>query len=410
MKAEIVSVGTEILLGEITDTNSSYLAGQLPLLGIDLYWVSTVGDNRNRIVEVLKRAWGRSDLILVTGGLGPTEDDLTRESIAQTLGEEMKVDAALEKWLRDFFASRRFAMPERNLKQATLIPSAQALPNPRGTAPGWWVERDGRILASMPGPPAEMQRMWQFEVLPRLRPRLTGEIILSRTLKNYGLGEATVDEMLSPLLSSTNPSIGIYAKPDGIHARITAKGKTREEVQPLLDEMEAKSRRILGKYVWGVDDETLEVVVGNLLKRRKLTLATMESCTGGLLASTITDVPGSSAYFKGGIVSYSNEAKTANGVDAALIDKYGAVSHEVAAAMATAVKTRLSADIGIGVTGVLGPDTLEGKPVGTVHIAVDAPGRSEVYPRNLNFPRLQAKRLATTAALFNLRAILLDMG
>lgn len=410
MKAEIISVGTEILLGEITDTNSSYLAGQLPLLGIDLYWISTVGDNQNRVVEVMKRAWGRSDLILVTGGLGPTEDDLTRESIAQMLGEEMKVDPALEKWLRDFFASRRFPMPERNLKQATLIPSAQALPNPRGTAPGWWVERDGCILVSMPGPPAEMQRMWPFEVLPRLRSRLTGEIILSRTLKNYGIGEASVDEMLSPLLSSKNPTIGIYAKPDGIHARITAKGKTREEVQPLLDDMEARARRIMGKYVWGVDDETLETVVGDLLKQKRLTLATMESCTGGLLANTITDVPGSSTYFKGGIVAYSNEVKIDNGVDAGLIQQYGAVSPQVAAAMAAAARTKLRADVGVGTTGVVGPDTLEGKPAGTIHIAIDAPGRPSAFLANLPFPRLQAKRLATTAALFHLRTILLGMA
>lgn len=410
MKAEILSVGTEILLGEITDTNSSYLASQLPLLGIDLYWISTVGDNLSRIVEVLRRAWGRSDLILVTGGLGPTEDDLTRESIAALLGEEMRVDPALEKWLRDFFASRRFPMPERNIKQATLIASGQALPNPRGTAPGWWVEKDRKIIVAMPGPPAEMQRMWQFEVLPRLKPRLGGEIILSRTLKNFGIGEASVDEMMSPLLSSTNPSIGIYAKPDGIHIRITAKGKSREEAQPLLDDMEAKARRIMGRHIWGVDDETLEAVVGNLLKQKKLTLAVMESCTGGLLANTITDVPGSSAYFNGGIVAYSNEVKIANGVDARLMEQYGAVSPQVASGMAAAARQRLGADVGVGVTGVIGPDTMEGKPIGTIHIAIDAPGRPNIFLANLPFPRLQAKRLATTAALNHLRNILLEMA
>jgi len=410
MKAEIISVGTEILLGDITDTNSSYLAGQLPLLGIDLYWISTVGDNLNRVSEVLKRAWARSDLILLTGGLGPTEDDLTRESIASMLGEEMKIDPALEKWLRDFFANRKFAMPERNLKQATLIPSAQALPNPRGTAPGWWVEKDGRILISMPGPPAEMQRMWQFEVLPRLRPRLSGEIILSRTLKNYGIGEGTLDEMISPLLSSNNPSIGVYAKPDGVHVRVTAKASTREQAQALLDDMEAKVRRILGKFIWGVDDETMEVVVGNLLKEKRLTLAAMESCTGGLFANIITDVPGSSAYFKGGVVAYSNEVKIANGVNAKLIEQFGAVSPEVASAMAAAIRRGLGSDVGVGITGVIGPDTLEGKSVGTIHIAIDAPGRPSIFLANLPFPRLQAKRLATTAALFYLRRILLEIS
>lgn len=409
MKAEIVSVGTEILLGEITDTNSSYLAEKLPLLGIDLFWISAVGDNLNRIDEVLRRAWGRSDIILVTGGLGPTEDDITRESIAHMLGEEMTVDSGLEKWLRDFFSNRKLPMPERNIKQAMLIPSAQALTNPRGTAPGWWVEREGKLIVAMPGPPMEMQRMWQVEVVPRLRPRLSGEIILSRTLKNYGIGEASVDEMVSDLLHSTNPSIGIYAKPDGIHIRITAKAQTKEQAQSMLDDVEMQVRRILGKYIWGVDEETMEGVVGKLLKEKKLTLATMESCTGGLLANIITDVPGSSAYFKGSIVAYSNETKIAHGVDAKLIEQYGAVSPQVAAAMAVASRQRLDADVGVGITGVVGPDALEGKPVGTVHIAIDTPCRSSTFQANLPFTRLRAKRLAITAALFHLRGILFEM-
>jgi len=215
MKAEIVSIGTELLLGEITDTNASYLASQLPMLGTDLLWVTQVGDNLVRMRECLERAWGRSDLVLTTGGLGPTEDDLTREAIAEMMGEELKVDPELERGLRGFFSIRGFPMPESNIKQATLIPSAKAITNPRGTAPGWWVEREGRILIAMPGPPSEMQRMWQKEVSGRLRERLGHEIILSRTIKTFNMAESAVDEMVSPLLSSTNPTLAVYAKPEG---------------------------------------------------------------------------------------------------------------------------------------------------------------------------------------------------
>ena len=223
MKAEIVSVGTELLLGEITDTNASYLASELPALGIDLYWISQVGDNQTRLEEILRRAWQRSDLILTTGGLGPTEDDLTREAIAGMLGERLRVDPDLERDIRELFTQRGIEMPPSNIKQATLIPSAEAIHNFRGTAPGWWVERDGRILVAMPGPPIELEPIWCEEVLPRLQRRCTGGIILSRTLKTFGLSEATVGEMVSPLLSQANPTLAVYAKTDGIHLRLTAK-------------------------------------------------------------------------------------------------------------------------------------------------------------------------------------------
>ena len=473
MKAEIISIGTELLLGEITDTNASYLAAQLPLLGIDLLWVTQVGDNFQRLKECLDRAWERSDLILATGGLGPTEDDLTREAIAATLNEKMTIDPELERRLVDFFKSRGIPMPQSNLKQAMLIPSAEALPNPRGSAPGWWIEiqetpcleADGNpvesrrkrgavrlrripaegtggvphknppsppfvkgdsgglglrglksdarttphILIAMPGPPAEMQHMWANQVAGRLRQMLGGEIILSRTIKTLGLTEAGVDEKVSHLLSATNPSLGVYAKPDGIHLRITAKAGSVGEAGKMIAKREAELRPILGDIIWGYDDETLEAIVGSLLTDKGLTLATMESCSGGLLASTITDVPGSSKYFKGGLVSYSNQAKIAYGVSADLIDKHGAVSAEVALDMARAARERLSADIGVGITGVAGPDMLEGKPAGTVHIAIDD-GKSQRHVLG-RYPwlRHQVKRRATYGALFELRRMLVPL-
>jgi len=408
MKAEIISVGTEILLGQITDTNASYLASKLPELGIDLLWVTQVGDNLGRLRDCLERAWNRSELVLTTGGLGPTEDDLTREGIAEMMEEELRVDPELERGLREFFSVRSFPMPESNIKQATIIPSAKAIPNPRGTAPGWWVERGGKLLIAIPGPPSEMQRMWEKEVSGRLRERLGHEIILSRTIKTLLMAESAVDEMVSPFLSSTNPTLAVYAKPDGIHLRLTAKAGSKEEAEEMIARREDDMGSILGESTWGHDDETLESVVGTLLVEKGLTLATMESCTGGLLANTITDVPGSSNYFKGGLVAYTNEAKISYGVDAMLIATHGAVSPEVAGDMAEVARLRLGADIGVGITGVAGPTPVEDKPIGTAHIAIDD-GREKRLVFGIYPPlRHEVKRRATYHALFELRRTLLS--
>jgi nicotinamide-nucleotide amidase len=408
MRAEIISIGTEILLGEILDTNAQYIAARLPALGIDLYWMTQVGDNLDRLGEAIRRAWERSDLILATGGLGPTEDDLTREAIAAALGEPLSVDSELEAQLRALFASRGIVMPERNVKQATLIASARAIANPHGTAPGWWVEREGRILVAMPGPPVEMERMWEKEVTPRLAKLATGGVIVSRTLKTVGIGEGGVDEMVSPLLRSANPSVAVYAKADGVHLRITAKALSRDEAQHLIAPMEAQARGILGNAIWGADDDTLEAVVGAMLRERGLSVATMESCTGGLLASTITDVAGSSSYFKGGFVAYTAEMKIALGVDEGLVRRHGVVSQEVARDMARVARERLAADFGIGITGVAGPEPLEDKPVGTVHIGLDDPDTSgQVISYAFAQSRAAIKRRAVTTALALLRRAVL---
>lgn len=408
MKAEVISIGTEILLGEILDTNAQFIASRLPGLGIDLYWMSKVGDNRGRLVELLHRAWNRSDLILCTGGLGPTEDDVTREGICETIGEEPHVDPEQEEILRRFFSGRGFAMPERNLKQAWLTPSTRAIPNPRGTAPGWWVEKDGRVLLAMPGPPSEMTRMWEKEVEPRLRGRSSEAVIVSRTVKTAGIGEGTVDEMISPLLQNTNPSIGVYSRADGIHVRVTAKAPTARQAQTLIEPVEAELRTILGTAIWGLDDETLEGAVGAMLRERGLTIATMESCTGGLLASTITDSPGSSSVFRGGIVSYDTEVKIQYGVPREIVEQHGVISSECAKAMAAAVRRVLATDVGVGVTGVAGPDTQEEKPVGTMHIGfADGEGEPAVMSYTFGGGRETIKRRAVTNALLLVRRSLL---
>jgi len=408
MNAEIISIGTEILLGEIVDTNSAYIAERLPALGIDVYYKHVVGDNLGRLTEVIARALERADLVITTGGLGPTEDDLTREAIAAVFGEEPRVDPDLEAWLRGVYARRGATMPERNIKQTWLIPSARAIPNPRGTAPGWWVERNGKLVVAMPGPPAEMTRMWDEEVAPELLRRHTGSVLIKRTLKTAGLGESNVDEMLSPLLKSNNPSIGIYARPDGVQIRIGAKAATPEEARALIRPVEEEARRILGPYIWGADEDTFESVIGRAFAERGLTLAVMESCTGGLFADVITNVPGASRYFRGGIVAYATEVKRKMGVDAAVIERYGVVSRETAAAMAAAARAVLEADVGVGITGVAGPDPQDGVPVGQVHVAVDGGGKLPDQAIDFLFAqsRQAIKRRAVTQALLALRRAL----
>ena len=395
-----MSVGTELLLGQIIDTNAAYLAQYLSQLGVDLYWQATVGDNLGRLTDELRRAWDRADLIVMTGGVGPTDDDLTREAIASLLGEQMAVDAGLEATLRGWFGRRGQGMPERNLKQATLIPSAETLSNPIGTAPGWWVERDGRIVVAMPGVPVEMRKMWEEQAVPRLQSRLPqGGIILSRTLKCIGIGESAVEELVRPLIASPNPTLATYAKQDGVHLRVTAKAHTRGEAEAAIAAFEPQVRALAGDFVYGVDEETLAEVVGKHLQARGLSLATMESVTGGLLASSVTDVPGSSAYFRGSVVAYTAEAKRRHGVPAAVVEQHGTVAAETAAAMASAARQEFGADVALATTGVAGPGELEGKPAGTIYVALDYDGHSAVERQQWHTTRGENKRRAVLAAL-----------
>jgi nicotinamide-nucleotide amidase len=406
MRAEILSVGTELLLGHITDTNATYLAQQLAGLGIDLLYVSTVGDNMGRLTEAVRRGFERSDLVVMTGGLGPTEDDLTREAIAATLGETPTEDEDYLVRLRAFFASRGVEMPASNAKQAWTLQSVTTLANPVGTAPGWWAERDGRIIVAMPGVPSEMMRMWEREVAPKLRAR--GDAALfTRILRVSGLGESSVEERLGALVRETNPTVATYAKRDAVDVRVTAKAATEAEARALVDTMDARVRGALGASVFGVDGETLSSVVLTFMAERNLTLGTMESCTGGLLASLLTDTPGSSTVFRGGLVSYATDLKEEWGVPREVVEQHGVISVETARAMAQAARERLHADIAIGVTGVAGPDSQEEKPVGTVHIAVAS--ANGVKDTSQRFPgaRAEIKWRAAQAALNLLRLNLL---
>ena len=401
MKVEIISIGTELLLGEITDTNTTFLANQLASLGIDLYFASIVGDNQDRLLGALNQAWRRSELIITTGGLGPTQDDITRETIASLLGEEPQIDARLKQQLTNFYAARGQDMPASNIKQAALIPSAEAISNPWGTAPGWWVEKDGRIIVAMPGPPSEMEPMWQTEVLPRLQQR-TGAIILSRTVKTLGLGEASVDELVVRFLSSLNPTLATYAKLDGTHLRITAKANKLEKAQEMILTREADIRAILGDYVWGVDNETLENTVGQLLIAKGLSLAVAESFTGGFLTSILGNAPQSSRYFKGSLVDISDEARIAPGLEPQLFTEK--VSAESAAAMASWVRGKLRADIGIGMHGYR--ESAGSAAIGEVFIAIDTGQKSRNMGQSYSGRGAQIRRRAVYYALLNLRNIL----
>jgi len=397
MDAEIIATGTELLLGETLDTNSSYLASKLPSVGIRVRKVTLVDDNVKNLKEALERAWERSDFIFTTGGLGPTKDDVTRDAIAKVVREKIFIDEELLSTLKGIFKRRGSSMPTHNMKQAELIPSAIGLLNKIGTAPGWWVEKDGRTIIALPGPPRELQHMWENNVQPRIQNVNTNHVVVTRTLKTIGLSEATVDEMANGILGGSNPYTGIYAKSDGIHLRTIANAASTNDAWAMINPIEKNLRKIFTGYIWGIDSETPHQRVGEILQKYGMTMATMESCTGGLLASTITDIPGSSQYFKGGIVSYTNDLKTASGVDPLVIKKYGPISEQVAEAMATVVRIRLDSDFGIGITGVAGLTSLESIKPGTVYIGVSS--RKRQYSRLHNFPSNDRKLIKTRSVV-----------
>ena len=299
MRAEILSVGTELLLGQIVDTNAAYLARRLASLGIDLFHISEVGDNLTRAIEAIERALSRAQLLVCTGGLGPTEDDLTREAIAAVLGEEPHVDPALERDLREWFGRRGLTMPERNRKQAWLIPSARAIPNPNGTAPGWWVRSKEKEIVAMPGVPREMTAMWEERVEPELAAR--GTPLVVRTLKVLGIGESAVEEALGDLVRATFPTLATYAKSDGVHVRIAAKENDRARAAEAVARVERVVRERLGEHVWGIDDDSLVALIGTTLARRGWKLAIHEDASGGVVAATLCE-SGVPQWFAGGVI------------------------------------------------------------------------------------------------------------
>ena len=418
MQAEIVSVGTELLLGQIVDTNAAHLSRVLSGLGIDLYRRTTVGDNEARIVEAVRAAFESSDIVITIGGLGPTQDDLTKETVAKTLGIELLLDEEAAERIRKFFESRKLQMVESNLKQALKPASGRTIPNPVGTAPGAIFEKDGKAVICLPGPPVELIPMVTETVEPYLREKRgpSAGTIKSRILHTAGIGESAMEQMVKDLLRSANPTVAPLACMGEAQLRITAKACDEATADAMIAEVETKLKERLGSYIYGVDDETLEQAIVRALIERGLTIGIAESCTGGLIADRITNAPGSSTAFLAGVTSYSNKSKVELlGVSEEILNRYGAVSSPVAEAMALGVRRAAGADIGLGVTGIAGPGGgTPQKPVGLVYIGLsrkeDAhPAAERTYSQEFTFSgdRRFIKRRASQAALTMLRNELL---
>lgn len=410
MRAEVVAVGTELLLGDVVDTNSAWIGRRLAEAGIDAHFQTKVGDNVERIDAALRAALARSDAVVVCGGLGPTPDDVTREALARVLGVELRRhDEVLER-IRGRFERRGRPMPASNELQADVPEGATVIEQRLGTAPGLICPRGDQVIYVVPGVPHEMTEMIERAVMPDLERRQGGRgVILSRLLRTWGEDESALAERLAPRIEaldrSPNPTLAFLASGmEGIKVRITAKAETHAGAVALLDAEEAEVRSILADRVIGVDDQTMEAVVGGLLGDAGLTLGLAESMTGGLIASRCSEVPGSSAWFRGGVVSYASEVK----FELLDVREGPVVCAEAAEAMASGARRRLGADVGLSVTGVAGPETQEGQPVGTVFLGVALDGDVGAEHLQLRGDRTSIRRMASSAALDLLRRRLLE--
>lgn len=413
LTAEIIATGSELLTPDRTDTNSLFLTERLNSIGIEVRQKTIVGDDDARMEEAITDALRRSEIVITTGGLGPTEDDVTRKSVARALGLRLVLHDALLEEIRAKFHRMNREMPEINARQAMILETASVLPNSRGTAPGMYVEREGRYVICLPGPPREMNPMFDEDVLPRLASvtnRAGGTRVVRRTLRVAGMGESAVDERISPIYKQyQNPQTTILFNKSEIEIRLTARADTEAEAELLLDGLAGQIEERLGDAVFAFRGETMEEVVGLRLATKGFTLACAESCTGGLISERLTEVPGSSIYFMEGVVTYSNDAKIRSlGVPADLIATHGAVSSQVAEAMAEGVRRRAATDFGISVTGIAGPGGgTDEKPVGLVYIALAE--EDHVEHRRLILPgdRTLIRWRASQAALDLLRRRLL---
>lgn len=428
--AEILAVGTELLLGQVLDTNSQFLSDELARLGIDCYYHTTVGDNRGRVGRCLKTALTRSEVVITSGGLGPTPDDLTMECIAEVLGAEMVMDETILEGIRSFFSQRGVEMPENNAKQALRPIGAELLPNPTGTAPGiiWTItpsrlkeagiesvkglEAKNRYIITFPGVPGELKNMWAKTVVDFLQSQIVGAAIFSVELKHFGIGESALAEKYEDLLAGCNPTVAPYAGHGECRLRVTAKSddleKARKLVAPIVVDIQKRS----GSFCYGLDNASLESVVGDMLREQGLVISTAESCTGGLVSKRLTDVPGSSDYISANVVTYSNAAKQQIlGISEALLVEFGAVSPECAEAMARGVRKLSGADIGIGVTGIAGPGGgSDEKPVGLIYLGLSVGdsyvGKKLLLPARLG--RTEIRHRTANEALNMVRLHLLE--
>jgi nicotinamide-nucleotide amidase len=411
MKAEIIAIGTEILLGDIVNTNAQFLAKELAALGIDVYHQSVIGDNEERIIESFEKAFERCDLVITTGGLGPTQDDLTKELGAKYFNKKLVLHEPSLDWIKTYLDMKDEAIVEANKKQAYFPEGSIILPNPNGTAPGSIVSENNKILIILPGPPREMKPMFNDHVKKYLEG-ITGEIIKSKVLRLFGIGESLMAQKLNNLIqNSKNPTVAPYAKDNDVTLRITAKGNSEKECDDLINPVDKEIKDALGEYIYGEGETSLENVVSEILCNNKLSVSTAESCTGGMIAASLISYPGISDVFKEGAVTYSNESKMKRlGVSKETLDRYGAVSEETAREMAIGIAREANTDISISTTGIAGPGGgTDEKPVGLVYIGVFIKGKVVVNKFNFTGNRERIRRKTTMNALNILRKELLKI-
>ena len=405
MKAELISIGTELLLGDIVNTNAQFLAKELATLGIDVYHQCVIGDNEERVLRAFKEAFDRCDIIITTGGLGPTQDDLTKELGAKYFNKKMILHEPSLEWIKKYLDIKDEEALEANKKQAYFPEGATILPNEKGTAPGAIISENNKTLIILPGPPKEMKSMFNNHVVKYLSD-MTGEVIKSKTLRIFGIGESLMAKKINDIIqNSTNPTVAPYAKDYEVTLRVTAKEKNEEKCEALINPKCEEIKSILGEYIYGEGETSLDTVVAELLYKKKLSISTAESCTGGMVAATLISYPGISDVFKEGAVTYSNEAKMKRlGVKEETLNNFGAVSEETAREMAEGIAMEAKTDIGISTTGIAGPGGgTEEKPVGLVYIGVCIKGNVIVEKFNFTGDREAVRKKATMNALNILR-------
>lgn len=409
MKCEIIAVGTEVILGDILNSNAQYLAKELANLGVDVYYHEAVGDNRERILDCFKRSLDRSDIIITTGGLGPTKDDMTKELAAEFFGMDMCLHEESLQKIKDYFKKMGREFVKSNEKQAYFPEEAIILDNENGTAPGAIFERDDKTIIVLPGPPKEMEPMFKNHVRKYLEKR-TGDTIVSEVLRVFGIGESSAEKKLQDLIDNgKNPTIAPYAKEGEVIFRITAKAKSEEEAKKLIKPLKDEVYSRLGDAVYNTGDTTLQDTVAKMLVNKDMTIGVSESCTGGLLSSKLIEYPGISKVFLEGAVTYSNEAKmrTLN-VKKETLEKFGAVSHETAKEMAEGIAKRSGARIGVSTTGIAGPTGgTEEKPVGLVYFGIYVDGEVKSYKHIFTGDRNSVRNRASMTALDIIRRSLL---
>ncbi len=411
MKAEIIAVGTEILLGDIVNTNAQYLAKELALLGIDVYYQSSVGDNKERLLKAFKDGLDRSDIIITTGGLGPTNDDITKEVACEVLNQTLELHKSSLEKIEEFFNKLGIEMTENNKKQAYFPKNAIVLDNKNGTAPGAILRENEKYIIILPGPPKEMKPMFENEAKPYINS-ITNNTLISKTLKLFGIGESLLDTKISDIINEQdNPTVAPYISDMELRLRITAKSDSESKAHSIIEPVVEKIKSRVGEFIYAEDNVSIETVVSKMLVEKNLTISTAESCTGGLVSSTLINYPGISSVFMEGCVTYSNESKISRlGVNPITLKVHGAVSEEIAKEMAEGIAKNLGTNVAISTTGIAGPDGGSyDKPVGLVYIGIYINGKTTVNKYIFNGNRQEIRFRATKNALNDLRLRLLEI-